>query len=257
MKLLAIDIGNTTTVLGIFEGKTLREKWRVSSVRERTEDEWWILIKSAVSCSFDDVVVSSVVPPISQVLRSSFEKHWGRPPLFLEPGVKTGLPIVYDPPSAVGADRVANAVAGAEKYGYPLIIVDFGTAITFDVVSAKREYIGGVIAPGVSISSEALFTKTAKLPKVELAEPRRVIGRNTVSSIQSGLFYGFKGLVEGILEKLYEELGGPVKVVATGGEAGIFCSHVSYIQHYDPDLTLEGLRIIYELNREDRVLQKG
>ena len=250
MKLLAIDIGNTTTVFGIFKEKTLKEKWKVSSDRDRTEDEWWILIKNTVGEDFDDVVISSVVPPISEVLRSAFEKHWRKTPLFLEPGVRTGLSIVYDPPSSVGADRVANAVAGVRKYGFPLIIVDFGTAITFDVISEKGEYIGGAIAPGTRISSEALFTRTAKLPKVELSKPSRVIGKNTVESIQSGLYHGFIGMVEGILEKLFQELGGKVRVIATGGEGELFSSAIKTIELYDPDLTLEGLRIIHELNRE-------
>lgn len=250
MKLLAIDIGNTTTVFGIFEGENLKEKWKVSSHRERTEDEWWILIKNTVGEGFDDVVISSVVPPITEVLRSAFEKHWGKTPLFLEPGVRTGLSIVYDPPSSVGADRVANAVAGVRKYGFPLIIVDFGTAITFDVISKKGEYIGGAIAPGARISSEALFTRTAKLPKVELSRPARVIGKNTVESIQSGLYYGFIGMVEGILNNLFHELGGKVRVIATGGEGEIFFSAIKAIELYDPDLTLEGLRIIHELNRK-------
>ena len=192
------------------------------------------------------IVVSSVVPPLDTTLREVCERYFQIKPLFIEPGVKTGMPVHYDNPAEVGADRIVNSVAAFEKYGGPCIIVDFGTATTFDVVSPKGEYLGGVITPGIGISADALFERTARLPRVDIRKPPRVLATNTVNSLQSGLYYGYLGLIDGILERLMAELGDDVKVVATGGLASLMGSGSKYIREVDDLLTLEGLRIIYE-----------
>jgi type III pantothenate kinase len=191
-------------------------------------------------------VISSVVPPLDSTLREVCERYFQIKPLFIEPGVKTGMPVHYDNPAEVGADRIVNGVAAFEKYGGPCIIVDFGTATTFDAVSAKGEYLGGVITPGIGISADALFQRTARLPRVDIRKPPRVLATNTVNSLQSGLYYGYLGLIDGILERLIAELGGDVKVVATGGLAALMGGGSKYIREVDDLLTLEGLRIIYE-----------
>ncbi len=245
--ILAVDVGNTNTVIGAFEGEALLWKLRLRSL-ERTSDEWWLLLREVLKDRVEGAIVSSVVPSISGELRKFFEERLGKEVLFVAPGVKTGLPILYNPPTAVGADRIANAVGGKEHYGVPLIIVDFGTAITFDVISPKGEYLGGLIFPGIRTSAHALYTKAAKLPQVEFTESRGAVGRNTVESMEKGLFIGFKSMVDGTIRAIKEEVG-DAKVVGTGGEGKEISRASGEIEVYDEDLTLRGLRIIYELNR--------
>ncbi len=265
--LLVIDVGNTNTVLGAFEapaGFTVEAKpsagrliahWRVATVKTRTVDEYGVLFRNLFAMAelrVEDVrgiIVSSVVPPLDSTLREVCEKYFAAKPLFIEPGVKTGMPVQYDNPAEVGADRVVNSVAAFQKYGGPCVVVDFGTATTFDCVTAKGEYIGGLIAPGIGVSAEALFEHTARLPRVDIRMPARVIGSNTVGSLQSGLYYGYLGLVDGILERLIAELGKDTKVVATGGLASLMGGGSRFISTVDDLLTLDGLRIIWESNQ--------
>ncbi|NLY77917.1 MAG: type III pantothenate kinase [Tissierellia bacterium] len=257
--LLAIDVGNTNIVFGVYEGNKLINDWRISTDRNKTSDEYGILFEHIFKyhglClkDVDDVIVSSVVPPLMHTLVEMITKYFDKKPLVVGPGIKTGMNIKYDDPKELGADRIVNAVAAYDKYGGPLIIVDFGTAITFCVISKDGDYLGGAITPGIKISSEALFSRTSKLPKVELTKPRNVIGKNTVNSIQSGLIYGYVGLVDYIVEKIMEEIKdeGEVKnVIATGGLASLIASESKYINKIDKLLTLEGLRIIYEKNKK-------
>ncbi len=260
--LLVLDVGNTNTVLGVFEpmpdpqgaghyGKLIAN-WRVATNKSQTVDEYGVLFRNLFAMnglevsSVQGTVISSVVPPLDSTLREVCERYFQIKPLFIEPGVKTGMPVHYDNPAEVGADRIVNSVAAFEKYGGPCIIVDFGTATTFDAVSAKGEYLGGVITPGIGISADALFEHTARLPRVDIRKPPRVLATNTVNSLQSGLYYGYLGLIDGILERLMAELGGDVKVVATGGLASLMGGGSKYIREVDDLLTLEGLRIIYE-----------
>ncbi len=258
--LLVLDVGNTNTVLGVYAtteggsvGGELLANWRVASIKTQTVDEYGVLFRNLFAMSGIDasgitgIVISSVVPPMDTTLREVCERYFQMKPLFIEPGVKTGMPVHYDNPSEVGADRIVNSVSAFEKYGGPCVVVDFGTATTFDAVSAKGEYLGGVIAPGIGISAEALFVRTARLPRVDIRKPSRIIGTNTVSSVQSGLYYGYLGLVDGILERLLAELG-DAKVVATGGLASLMGSGSKYITAVDDLLTLEGLRIVWERN---------
>jgi type III pantothenate kinase len=253
--LLAIDVGNTNTVLGAFEGATLRHQWRVETSQSRTYDEWGILARQLFAsvgldpARVDAVVVSSVVPPMAFSLEQMAQRYFGRKPLFVGPGVKTGMPILYENPREVGADRVVNAVAAYHRWKQGLVVVDFGTATTFDAVSPRGEYLGGAIAPGISISMEALFRNASKLPRVEFARPPSVVGKNTVASMQSGLLYGYVGLVDGVCERMTAELGFPVKVVATGGLAPLIAGVSHAITEVDEHLTLDGLRLIHELNR--------
>jgi type III pantothenate kinase len=252
--LLVIDVGNTNTVLGIFEGKTLRAQWRLSTNRRQTADEFGVLALSFFKLDgfrpeqVSGIMVANVVPPLNAALEEMAEKYFRQRAVFLGPGTRTGMAIHYDNPQEVGADRIADSVAAFEKYGGPCVVVDFGTAITFDAISEKGAYLGGVIAPGLGISSEALFQHAARLPRVEVREPERVIGTNTVASMQSGLFYGSVGLVDGILDRLIEVLGPKTKIVATGGQASLVVPASKHRPPVDPALTLEGLRILYERN---------
>ena len=253
--LLAIDVGNTNTVLGAFEGATLRQHWRIETSQTRTADEYGILVRQLFAVTSLDpsrvkaVVVSSVVPPLALTLEGMCQRYFGVKPLFVGPGVKTGMPILYENPREVGADRVVNAVAAYDRHHTGLVVVDFGTATTFDAVSPKGEYLGGAICPGIAISMEALFRHASKLPRVEFARPPTVVGRNTVASIQSGLVYGYVGLVDGICARMAEELGFQPKVIATGGLAPLVAGVSKVISEVDEHLTLEGLRIVHERNR--------
>src|SRR5437660_1009166 len=269
--LLVIDVGNTNTVLGVFARvaevhagsdeatngaryERLVAQWRVAAALNHTVDEYGVLFRSLFSMDSLDasgirgIVISSVVPPLDSTLRQVCERYFKLKPLFIEPGVKTGMPVHYENPAEVGADRIVNGVAAFEKYGGPCVVVDFGTATTFDAVSKKGEYLGGVICPGIGISAQALFEHTARLPLVDIRQPSKVIGTNTVGSIQSGLFFGYLGLVDGILERLLQQLGAETKVVSTGGLAKLIGDHSKYIKTVDDLLTLDGLRIIWDRN---------
>jgi len=252
--LLAFDIGNTQIVTGLFVGEQLVADWRFQTDRQKTPDEYGILLKSVFrdasldSQSVRAAIISSVVPPVTSIIQRMVEKYFKVEPVLIGPGIKTGLSIKCENPREVGADRVVNAVAGIKRYGAPLIIVDFGTAATFCAIGENGDYLGGAIAPGVAISSEALFERTAKLPRIELVKPKGVIGKNTIHSMQSGLYFGYIGLVEGIISRMKQEMHCHPKVVATGGMADWVANGTSLIDAVDPFLTLEGLKIIYHLN---------
>jgi type III pantothenate kinase len=252
--LLCIDVGNTQTVLGTFLGWEITDRWRIRSDRARTADEYGHLIKDLLrgsgsdSSSLGGIVISCVVPPARQALIEMSKTGFNLDPLVIGPGIKTGMPILYDNPKEVGADRIANTVAAYERHKKALIVIDFGTAITFDVVSVDGEYLGGVIFPGIQISLDALFQKASKLPRVELEKPKEVIGKDTISSIQSGIIYGYTCLVDSLVGRISREMKEDPHVVATGGLSQMLAGESRAIQEVLPDLTLEGLRILYERN---------
>lgn len=253
--LLVIDAGNTNTSLGVYEGERLVAHWRLRTARDRTVDEYGVQARKLFELagldfkSIDAVAIASVVPPLNFTLRRMSELYFHRTPLFVDNTTDTGVPILYDPPSDVGADRIVDAVAAIHKYGAPAIIVDFGTATTFDAINERGEYLGGVITPGITISSDALFARTSRLPRVEIKRPSSVIGSSTVGSMQSGLYYGYAGLVDGILKRMREELGASARIIATGGLAPLIATASDYIEEIDDNLTLDGLRLVYERNR--------
>jgi type III pantothenate kinase len=249
--LLAIDVGNTQTVFGLFDGAELSDHWRVATNEHRTSDELGGLITRFLDIDeVDGICLSSTVPKLVREYEAFADRYASASLLVLEPGVRTGLPIRHDNPREIGPDRLANAVAAKERYGAPCIVVDFGTSTNFDVVSRDGEYIGGVLAPGVEISMEALFARAARLIKVDFAEPPEVIGKSTATALQSGLVYGFAGQVDGIVERIRGELGSEARVVATGGLADLIAPHARTLETVDPWLTLEGLRFVWLQNRD-------
>jgi type III pantothenate kinase len=260
--LLAIDVGNSNTVFGLYKlggGEAPSEliaNWRMTTPADQTTDEFGGTLRNLFAqrdlelTAVDGIAISSVVPPLDWMLRQACEVYFKVKPLFIEPGVKTGLPVLTDNPAEVGADRIANCVAAFEKFGGPTIVVDMGTATTFDVISKKGEFLGGAIAPGLGISADALFSKTSRLPRIEVKKPAKIIGTGTVDNIQIGLYYGYIGLVDGILERMIAETGPETKTVATGGLARMIASGSKYLKIVDDMLTLNGLRIIYERHLE-------
>lgn len=250
--LLAIDVGNTNLTLGVFRGDELLHDWRLKTDRDQTVDGWGVLIRNLLMLAdlrandVDGIVIASVVPSLNDSLRRMAERYFQRTPLFVDSSVDTGLAIAIDNPSEVGADRIANSVAAFKRFGGPCVAVDFGTAINFDVVQADGSYVGGLLCAGVEVAAKALFSNTAKLPQIEVTRPAKLIGTSTVSALQSGLFYGSLGLLDGILERLLAELGPDTKVVGTGGQAHVICPSSKYVQEVDEHLTLKGLRLIWE-----------
>jgi type III pantothenate kinase len=253
--LLVIDVGNTNTVIGFYEGEKLVHSWRIRTVADNTMDEYGMLIINLLRSgkvnanSVKDIIISCVVPPMLDILNPLSEKYFHIKPMIVGPGIKTGMPIFYDNPKEVGADRIVNAVAAKEKYGGDLIIVDFGTATTFDYVSKDGEYMGGCISPGITISVEALFEKASKLPRVEFGKPKNIIAKDTVSSMQAGIMYGYAGLVDGIVERMRQEVKSHPRVIATGGLAIVIASETKSIEIVDDMLTLDGLRLLYLKNK--------
>lgn len=252
--LLTIDVGNSNTVLGVFDGAELKAHWRLTTRREQTPDEYGILVRGLFADNgldprgIEAVALASVVPPLTPVLVELARHYLGKEPLVIGPGVRTGMPILYEPPGDVGADRIVNGVAALALYGGPAIVVDFGTATTLDVITRKGEYMGGVICPGVGISADALFQRAARLPRVDVRHPGRVVGRTTVGSMQSGLYFGYAAMCEGLIGRIRTELGESVRVVATGGFAETLAPEIPSIETVNPVLTLVGLRLIFERN---------
>jgi type III pantothenate kinase len=252
--LLAIDIGNTTIALGVFKGEKLKATWRFSTDVHKLADEYaavllnLLTLKGLSFSDIDEAIISSSVPPMVTTLEELCQRYCGVTPLVVGAGIKTGVRILLENPREAGPDRVVNAAAAHRLYGGPLIVIDFGTATTLDAVSADGDYIGGAIAPGIGISADALFERAARLPRVELVSPKKAIGKGTVSAMQSGLIFGYVGLIEGIVARMRKELGGKVRVIATGGLASVIAKETDVIEILDPDLTLVGLRLIHELN---------
>ena len=254
--LLVMDVGNTNTVLGVYDRDRLLAHWRLTTVRDRTVDEYGILTRNLMMLAgidfgtIDALIIASVVPPLNSTLEAMAQQYFHLRPLFVEPGMKTGMPILYDNPQEVGADRIVNGVAAFERVKGAVIVVDFGTATTFDAITARGEYMGGAIAPGLSIAAEALFQRAARLPRVDVRRPPHVIGRNTIHSLQSGLFFGYVGLVQGILARMREEMGGAVRTLGTGGlSIALQAELQGLLDEVDPNLTLEGLRLLHDRNR--------
>ena len=249
--LLAVDIGNTNTVLGVFDGAELVESWRVKTDARDTADELALTYRGLLAgLKIDGISACSTVPAVLGQLRIMLERYYPDvPAVVVEPGVRTGVPLLYDNPRELGSDRIVNALAAHHLYGGPSIVVDFGTSTNFDVVSAKGEFLGGVLAPGIEISIDALASRAARLVKVELTRPRAVIGKSTVEALQSGILYGFAGQIDGLVRRIVAELGAPATVIATGGLAQVVIAESETLQHHEPDLTLVGLRLVYERNR--------
>ena len=253
--LLAIDIGNSNNVIGLFSNEKLLTHWRIRTEWNRTSDEYWVLIKEFIQLNnvdtetIDEIIIACVVPPLIPVLKEMSNKYFSCDPIIVGPGIKTGMSILYKNPAEVGADRIVNSVAAYEKYRGPLVIVDFGTATTFDVVSQKGEYLGGAISPGVQLSLEALFKSAAMLPRVDMGEPESVIGKSTIESIHSGTVYGFVGMIDGMVLRIQEELQQKAQVIGTGGIVDLIASKTKTIDIIDPFLTLEGLKIIHRRNQ--------
>jgi type III pantothenate kinase len=252
--LLVIDVGNTNIVYGLFEGEELRHQFRVESGRGRTADEYAVVLKQLCEmhgiapAQVDAAIIASVVPALTEPMVGLVKRAFNLEPKIVGPGIRSGMAILYENPREVGADRIVNAVAAFEKVKGGVIVVDFGTATTFDCVTPKGEYLGGVIAPGIQISADALFSRAARLPRVEIAQPPKVVGKNTVHSMQSGIVYGYVGLVDGVVERLKQELGYPCEVIATGGLASLIAPLTHTIKDVDPNLTLTGLRLLHERN---------
>ena len=252
--LLVLDVGNTHTVLGVYEGETLRANWRLWTHHSRTEDQWAVEVAGLLALqglareSVDAAILSSVVPPMTGVLASMIARLFGVEALQVGPGVKTGIRILYENPLEVGADRIVNSVAAIVRVGAPAIVVDLGTATTFDAISPRGEYLGGVIVPGLVVSAEALFSRAAKLPRVDVRRPPRLIGRNTVHSTQSGLYHGYAAMINGMLKRIRAEMEGEPRVVVTGGLSAVLADELEGVDLIDPDLTLEGLRLIHQRN---------
>lgn len=257
--LLAIDVGNTNIVLGVFAGDELKVSWRLATTRERTADELGVWVAQLFAhrgiemSHVRGVVMASVVPPLTRTTATMVAQYFSLTPLIVDGATETGMPVLYENPSEVGADRIVNGIGAYERYGReagrPVIVVDFGTATTFDAITHKGEYLGGVICPGVQISADALFQRAARLPRVDVRKPEHVIGRTTVGSMESGLFYGYAGLIEGLVGRIRHELGDAAACVATGGLADVIAPDVDAIQYVDPELTMRGLRIVWDRNR--------